>query len=178
MLAPEQRAAVKSALASRLCIISGGPGTGKTLIQSVLLKIYADENPEAKIVCCAPTGRAARRMEQCTGYPASTIHKALGLFAGDDGEYGEAEELDADLVLVDEVSMLDIYLARHLLNALPADCKLILVGDADQLPSVGPGAVLSETYSLRAHPGCQAGSCVQTGRRQPDRHQCQAYPSQ
>ena len=144
VLAPEQRHAVKTGLTSGLCIVSGGPGTGKTLIQSVLLQIYAKANPDAKIVCCAPTGRAARRMEQCTGYPASTIHKALGLLAGDDGEYGEPEELDADLVLVDEVSMLDIYLARHLLSALPHGCRLILVGDADQLPSVGPGAVLSE----------------------------------
>ena len=143
-LAPEQRHAVKTALTSGLCIISGGPGTGKTLIQSVLLQIYAKANPGSKIVCCAPTGRAARRMEQCAGYPASTIHKALGLLAGDDGEYCEPEELDVDLVLVDEVSMLDIYLARHLLNALPRGCRLILVGDADQLPSVGPGAVLSE----------------------------------
>ena len=143
-LAPEQRLAVKTALNSHLSIISGGPGTGKTLIQSVLLKIYSQANPGAKVVCCAPTGRAARRMEQCTGYPASTIHKALGLQAGDDGEYEEPEPLDADLVLVDEVSMLDIYLARHLLNALPPKCQLVLVGDADQLPSVGPGAVLSE----------------------------------
>jgi len=143
-LAPEQRQAVKSGLSSHLCIISGGPGTGKTLIQSILLKIYSRATPDAKVICCAPTGRAARRMEQCTGYPASTIHKALGLLAGDDGEYGDPEPLDADLVLVDEVSMLDIYLARHLLNALPPGCQLILVGDADQLPSVGPGAVLSE----------------------------------
>jgi exodeoxyribonuclease V alpha subunit len=143
-LAPEQRRAVKIGLTSPLCVISGGPGTGKTLIQSVLLKIYTQAHADAKIVCCAPTGRAARRMEQCTGYPASTIHKALGLQAGDDGEYEEPEPLDADLVLVDEVSMLDVYLARHLMNALPAGCQLILIGDADQLPSVGPGAVLSE----------------------------------
>ena len=147
ILAPEQRQAVKIGLTSHLCIISGGPGTGKTLIQSVLLKIYSQSNPGAKIVCCAPTGRAARRLEQCTGYPASTIHKALGLFAGDDGEYSEPEELDADLVLVDEVSMLDIYLARYLFSALPPGCQLLLVGDADQLPSVGPGAVLSELIS-------------------------------
>jgi exodeoxyribonuclease V alpha subunit len=143
-LAPEQRHAVKCALTSHLCIISGGPGTGKTLIQSVLLKIYMEANPDSKIICCAPTGRAARRMEQCTGYPSSTIHKVLGLYAGDDGDYDEPIELDADLVLVDEVSMLDIHLARHLLNALQPGCQLILVGDADQLPSVGPGAVLSE----------------------------------
>ena len=143
-LAREQRQAVKNALTSRLCIISGGPGTGKTLIQSVLLKIYNQTHKGASIVCCAPTGRAARRMEQCTGYPASTIHKALGLTAGDDDEYGEAEPLDADLVLVDEISMMDIYLARHLLKSLPRRCQLVLIGDSEQLPSVGPGAVLSE----------------------------------
>ena len=143
-LAPEQRQAIKSCLTSRICIVSGGPGTGKTLIQRVLLEIFMKHNGEAKVVCCAPTGRAARRMEQCTGFPASTIHKALGLLAGEDDESYEPERLDADLVLVDEVSMLDIYLARHLLDAVIPGSQLILVGDADQLPSVGPGAVLSE----------------------------------
>ena len=83
-------------------------------------------------------------MEQCTGYPASTIHKALGLLAGEDGSYGDPQILEADFVLVDEISMLDIYLAKHLLNSIPYGCQLVLVGDADQLPSVGPGAVLSE----------------------------------
>ena len=143
-LAPEQRQAVKTCLSSSVSIITGGPGTGKTLIQRVLLDIYATQNPNAKIVCCAPTGRAARRMEQCTGYPASTIHKALGLLSGEDGKYNEPEKLDADLVLVDEISMLDIYLAKNLFHAIPPGCQVILVGDADQLPSVGPGAVLNE----------------------------------
>jgi exodeoxyribonuclease V alpha subunit len=91
-------------------------------------------------------------MEQCTGYPASTIHKALGLVAGDDGEYGVPEELDADLVLVDEVSMLDIYLARHLLTSIPRGCRVVFIGDADQLPSVGPGAVLSELIACSLIP--------------------------
>ena len=117
------------------------------MIQSVLLNIYSRFNKNAEIVCCAPTGRAARRMEQCTGYPSSTIHKALGLVAGDDGEFDEPEQIDADLVLVDEISMMDIYLARHLLCALPRRCQLVLIGDSDQLPSVGPGAVLSELIS-------------------------------
>jgi len=143
-LAPEQRQAVKTCLSSYLSIITGGPGTGKTLIQRVLLDIYRRQNPDAKIVCCAPTGRAARRMEQCTGQPASTIHKALGLMPDEDGKVGEPKQLDADLVLVDEVSMLDIHLARKLFCAIPSGCQLILIGDADQLPSVGPGAVLSE----------------------------------
>ncbi|MCL2301378.1 MAG: ATP-dependent RecD-like DNA helicase [Firmicutes bacterium] len=143
-LAPEQRQAVQTCLRSPLSIITGGPGTGKTLVQRFLLNIYRREHPNAKIVCCAPTGRAARRMEQTTGQPASTIHKALGLLAGEDGTFNEPKPLQADLVLVDEVSMLDVFLARHLLNAVPDGCQLVLVGDADQLPSVGPGAVLSE----------------------------------
>jgi len=151
-LAHEQRHAIKTSLTSNLSIITGGPGTGKTLIQRFLLEIYRKEHPFGRIICCAPTGRAARRMEQCTGYPASTIHKALGLMAGEDGGYSEPQPLEADLVLVDEISMLDIYLARHLLNAVPNGCQLILVGDADQLPSVGPGAVLSELIASERIP--------------------------
>lgn len=87
---------------------------------------------------------ASWRMEQSTGFPASTVHKALGLIAGEDGEYGDPETLDADLILVDEVSMLDIYLAGDLFDSVKPGSQLILIGDADQLPSVGPGAVLSE----------------------------------
>lgn len=143
-LAPEQKAAVRAALQNRLVIITGGPGTGKTLIQKVILDIYRKRHPDATVCVCAPTGRAARRMEQSTGVPASTVHRALGLYAGADGDYGEPESLDADLILVDEVSMLDIRLACDLFDAAKPDARMILVGDADQLPSVGPGAVLSE----------------------------------
>lgn len=143
-LDPEQRTAITTALQSPISVITGGPGTGKTSIQKAILDIYKRQNPGGRIVCCAPTGRAARRMEQSTGYPASTVHKALGLIAGDDGQYGEPESFDADLVLIDEVSMLDIYLAKHVLRSVPKECQLVLIGDADQLPSVGPGAVLSE----------------------------------
>lgn len=106
-LASEQRHAVTTALTSQLSVITGGPGTGKTLIQRFLLDIYRRKNRGAKIICCAPTGRAARRMEQSTGFPATTIHKALGLLAGEDGDYCEPEMLDADLIVVDEVSMMD-----------------------------------------------------------------------
>lgn len=143
-LDPEQRTAITTALQSPISVITGGPGTGKTSIQKAILAIYRRQNPGGRIVCCAPTGRAARRMEQSTGHPASTVHKALGLIAGDDGQYGEPESFDADLVLIDEVSMLDIYLAKHVLRSVPKGCQLVLIGDADQLPSVGPGAVLSE----------------------------------
>ncbi|MDO4286405.1 MAG: ATP-dependent RecD-like DNA helicase [Eubacteriales bacterium] len=142
--APEQREAVKMALTHGLCIITGGPGTGKTMIQKALLDIYHRKHPGDEIICCAPTGRAARRMEQSTGYPASTVHKALGLVADEDDACGGPDMLEADLVLVDEVSMLDIFLAGHLFDSVKYGAKVILVGDADQLPSVGPGAVLSE----------------------------------
>ena len=154
-LAPEQKAAVRAALQNRLVIITGGPGTGKTLIQKVILDIYRKRHPSATVCACAPTGRAARRMEQSTGVPASTVHRALGLYAGADGDYGEPEPLDADLILVDEVSMLDIRLACDLFDAAKPDARMILVGDVDQLPSVGPGAVLSELI---------ASGCVPTVR--------------
>lgn len=143
-LAPEQREAVKMALTHGLCIITGGPGTGKTMIQKALLDIYHRKHPGDEIICCAPTGRAARRMEQSTGYPASTVHKALGLVADEDDACGGPDMLEADLVLVDEVSMLDVFLAGHLFDSVKYGAQVILVGDADQLPSVGPGAVLSE----------------------------------
>lgn len=151
-MAEEQRSAVKTALTKGITVITGGPGTGKTLIQHAILDIYMQQNPDKKVCCCAPTGRAARRMEQSTGYPASTIHKALGLYANDDGTYGEPQSLDADLVLVDEVSMLDIFIADYLFEALKDDAQIILIGDADQLPSVGPGAVLSEIIASECVP--------------------------
>jgi exodeoxyribonuclease V alpha subunit len=146
-LASEQRQAVKTCLTSRLCVITGGPGTGKTLIQKVLLSIYKKLNPDANIVCCAPTGKAARRMEQCTGLPSATIHKTLGLMAGDDEAWGEPEPLEADFVLIDEFSMVDIHIAKYLLECISCGTQVAIIGDSDQLPSVGPGAVLSELVS-------------------------------
>ena len=140
----EQRNAVITALQSPISVITGGPGTGKTSIQKAILDIYRNQCPSHQVVCCAPTGRAARRMEQSTGFSASTVHKALSLFAGEDGMFGEPEPLEADLLLVDEVSMLDIYLAKHIMQGIPNRCQVVFIGDSDQLPSVGPGAVLSE----------------------------------
>lgn len=150
--APEQRDAVRIALSNSLSIITGGPGTGKTMIQKAILDIYKRANPHTEICCCAPTGRAARRMEESTGHPASTIHKTLGLFTGEDGYYDESEELSANLILVDEVSMLDIYLAGKLFESVNSKCQIVLIGDADQLPSVGPGAVLSEMIASNRIP--------------------------
>ena len=143
----QQRKAVLTAVRSPLSIITGGPGTGKTLTQRALLALYKKLYLNHTVQCCAPTGRAARRMEESTGVEATTIHKALKLMAGEDGSYSEPEPLDADLVLVDEASMLDIYLAENLFRSLKPGCQVVLVGDADQLPSVGPGAVLRELLS-------------------------------
>lgn len=140
----ENPRAKEEIMAGKLCVITGGPGTGKTSVQKALLDLYKERYPASKIACCAPTGKAARRMEQATGVHASTVHRALGLMANEDGQYGDPEMLEADLVLVDEVSMLDVYLAEKLFRSVADKSRLILVGDSDQLPSVGPGAVLKE----------------------------------
>lgn len=150
--APEQREAVKMALTQGVSVITGGPGTGKSMILRAILDIYRRHNPGKEICLCAPTGRAARRMEQATGLGASTVHKALGLLAGEDGDYGEPQALDADIILVDEVSMMDIYLAGRLLEAVKSRAQVVLIGDSDQLPSVGPGAVLSEMIASKRIP--------------------------
>lgn len=144
-LDPEQKQAIISALSGYLTIITGGPGTGKTSIQRAILDIYQKNHKDAKIVCCAPTGKAARRMAEATGRETSTIHKAIHLDAGvEAADDYKVEPLDADLVLVDEVSMLDIYIAKYLFSAVKPGTQLVLIGDVDQLPSVGPGAVLAE----------------------------------
>ena len=140
----QQRKAVLTAVASPLSIITGGPGTGKTTTQRALLALYRRRKPSGRVVCCAPTGRAARRMEESTGETAQTLHKAMQLSHLEDGTYCAPKMLEADLVLVDEVSMMDAFLAERLLEALPEGCQLVLIGDADQLPSVGPGVVLRE----------------------------------
>ena len=146
-LAPEQRDAVKMALSSKFCVITGGPGTGKTAVQKAILDLYREKYPEAAIVCCAPTGQAAQKMKESSGLPASTIHKALCIKANPDGSLTTGIMLNADLILVDEVSMMDAFLAERLFAAVPPNARLVLVGDADQLPSVGPGAVLKDIIS-------------------------------
>lgn len=143
-LSSMQIQAVKMGLSHPLSIITGGPGTGKTQVLQFILDIYQSEFPKQEMLCCAPTGRAARRMEEATGLPAFTIHSALSVTTKDNGALTEAQPLEAGLIIVDESSMLDVYLAQQLFEAVPRDAKVILVGDADQLPSVGPGAVLSE----------------------------------
>jgi exodeoxyribonuclease V alpha subunit len=142
-LAEAQRVAVTMAARSKVLIITGGPGVGKTTIVNSILKIFTAKH--LRCMLCAPTGRAAKRLIEATSCPAKTIHRLLeydpakGTF-----KHNADRPLDADLVLVDEASMIDLPLAHSLLEAVPKRAALILVGDVDQLPSVGPGAVLGD----------------------------------
>ena len=140
-LAPLQEEAVKKALTEKVLIITGGPGTGKTTLIRAVLALYRQS--DARICLAAPTGRAAKRLSEATRYPASTIHRLLEYSPHQGGfQRNEQRPLGADLVIVDEASMLDILLMYHLLKAVPSHATLVLVGDVDQLPSVGPGNVL------------------------------------
>lgn len=141
-LAEEQALAVRTALTERVTVLTGGPGTGKsTTVRAIVTLARAKR---ARVVLAAPTGRAAKRMAELTGREAKTIHRLLKLQPGGDAAFNEANPLEADLVVVDEASMLDIFLVNTLLKALAPGTHLLLVGDIDQLPSVGPGMVLRE----------------------------------
>lgn len=142
-LAPAQALAVESALGSKLLVITGGPGVGKTTIIDVIVR--ALDSREITIALCAPTGRAAKRMAESTGREARTIHRLLEIDPATGAfRRQKAYPIEADLVIADEASMIDVDLMRSLLDALPSHAALILVGDVDQLPSVGPGQVLSD----------------------------------
>lgn len=142
----DQKNAVRKAVTEQVCIITGGPGTGKTTIVKCILQIL--KNITSRFYLLAPTGRAAKRLSESCGENASTIHRALEVnYTDNEGtvfSYNDKNKLPADVVIVDEVSMLDISLCYNLLKALPNTCKVIFVGDKDQLPSVGAGNVLHD----------------------------------
>jgi exodeoxyribonuclease V alpha subunit len=150
-LAPLQAEAVRRALTDKVLIITGGPGTGKTTLIRAILLLY--QQLGARICLAAPTGRAAKRLSEATRHGASTIHRLLE-FSPQPGGFQRNEErpLNADLVVVDEASMLDCLLMNHLLKAIPTPATLVLVGDVDQLPSVGAGAVLDDVIASRQFP--------------------------
>ncbi|WP_042146099.1 ATP-dependent RecD-like DNA helicase [Paucisalibacillus sp. EB02] len=152
----EQFSAIEQALKSKLMILTGGPGTGKTTVIKGIIKAYAaihqvsidptsyQHKKDFPFVLAAPTGRAAKRLTESTGIPAVTIHRLLGWNGSEGFEKDEHEQLDGKYLIIDEFSMVDIWLANNLFKAIPTDMQVLLVGDEDQLPSVGPGQVLSD----------------------------------
>ncbi|MCE0743900.1 ATP-dependent RecD-like DNA helicase [Acetobacter sicerae] len=150
-LAPSQQEAVRLALRSKVLVITGGPGVGKTTLVNAILKIVTAKGTDVQL--CAPTGRAAKRLSESTGLEGKTIHRLLetdpanGSFKRDD-----TNPLTCDLLVVDEASMVDVLLMRSLLRALPDSAALLIVGDVDQLPSVGPGQVLADIIGSGAVP--------------------------
>ena len=150
-LAASQKAAVEQALAAKVLVITGGPGVGKTTLINAILRILAAK--KLRILLCAPTGRAAKRMGETTGLEAKTIHRLLEFDPAAFGFKRNAElPLECDLLVVDETSMVDVPLMASLLDALPPEAALLLVGDVDQLPSVGPGQVLADLINSGALP--------------------------
>ena len=150
-LAPSQREAIRLALMAKLLVITGGPGVGKTTIVNSILRILTAKG--VNLLLCAPTGRAAKRMTEATGFEAKTIHRLLEVDPKGGGFKRNAENpLDCELLVIDETSMVDVPLMHALLKALPDSSALLIVGDIDQLPSVGPGQVLADIIQSEAIP--------------------------
>lgn len=150
-LAAAQREAIRRAVGGKVLVLTGGPGTGKTTLVRALVEVFAEKGE--RVVLAAPTGRAAKRLAEATGREALTLHRLLEWSPqGARFERDETRPLAADVLVVDEVSMVDMLLAHHLLKAVPEQARLVLVGDADQLPSVGPGNVLAELLASGAVP--------------------------
>ena len=147
-LSDKQLEAIKAVQNHNVCVITGGPGTGKTTIIKTIIELYKQE--EKKVVLCAPTGRAAKRMTETTGEEAKTLHRLLEIGKAENDQMQtmdpnvEVAPLDADVVIVDEMSMVDLFIMNYLLQAIYKGTKLVLVGDSNQLPSVGPGNVLKD----------------------------------
>lgn len=154
-LAPQQIQVLFQALQKGLLIVTGGPGTGKSTIVSGIIQVLQAVEPRARVLLAAPTGRAAKRLSELTGLEAKTIHRLLG-FRWEEGRWeftlGEEKPLEGELLVVDEFSMVDLALAYHLFQAVPAGMRVVLVGDVDQLPSVGPGHVLRDIIAAGTIP--------------------------
>ena len=153
-LSKEQLDAIKLVNDNNVTIITGGPGTGKTTIIKVIIELY--DSLKKKVVLCAPTGRAAKRMTEATGKDASTLHRLLEIGKVEDNGMPKADmpisPIDADVIVVDEMSMVDLFLMNYLLKGIYKGTKLIMVGDSDQLPSVGPGTVLKDLIESKKIP--------------------------
>jgi len=152
-LAPEQEAAVRLALTERVAVLTGGPGCGKSYTVRAIVALTRAK--QAKVVLAAPTGRAAKRLSELAGLEAATLHRLLQLRPGGDAAFDRDRPLDADLVVVDEASMLDVLLANKLVKAVPPGAHLLFVGDVDQLPSVGAGEVLRDLLAAERLPRVQ-----------------------
>jgi exodeoxyribonuclease V alpha subunit len=149
-LAPEQAEAVRLALTSRVAVLTGGPGCGKSFTVRSIVELARAKG--ARVVLVAPTGRAAKRLAELTGHEAATVHRLLQLRPGGDASFDASSPLDADLIVVDESSMVDVILANKLAKAIPAGAHMLLVGDVDQLPSVGAGEVLRDLLAAGTIP--------------------------
>ncbi len=152
-----QKNAIQKAIQSKVFLLTGGPGTGKTTVINGIIKAYANlhqidlQKSDLPIILAAPTGRAARRMNELTGLPSATIHRHLGL--NGDSEYQALDDfLDCDLIIIDEFSMVDTWLANQLFSAIASNTQIVIVGDSDQLPSVGPGQVLADLLKINRLP--------------------------
>jgi exodeoxyribonuclease V alpha subunit len=163
----QQRGAVENALRHPVSVMTGGPGTGKSYTVATL--ITALEALGKKYALAAPTGRAAKRLAEATNRKASTIHRLLAFVPDNEDNdelmvFDDPEELDYDLIVVDEASMLDLPLAYRLLKAIPSGCHLLLVGDVDQLPSVGAGNFLRDVIDSEVVPVTRLTEIFQIGR--------------
>jgi exodeoxyribonuclease V alpha subunit len=149
-LSPEQAAAVRLTLTERVAVLTGGPGCGKSYTVRAIVALARAK--QARVLLAAPTGRAAKRLAELAGLEAATLHRLLQLRPGGDAAFDRDRPLDADLVVVDEASMLDVLLANKLVKAIPPGAHLLLVGDVDQLPSVGAGEVLRDLLAAERLP--------------------------